>query len=122
LPASLRLIRFARVTALVADLWTIFCAVLVVCWQVLLYIREGSWNALPLAFVFKRLEYRHGEIYATSGIDTLARGYLTDLRDILLQVPVIVPLLVAAALLTAFYSWLSKAERLYSGNQNHMPT
>jgi hypothetical protein len=99
-------------TALVADVWTLFCAVLVVGWQVLIFFRDGSWHALPLAFVFKRLEYGRGEIYATSSVDKMDKGHLADT---ILQVPVIVPLLLAALLLTAFYSWLSKAEKQYSG-------
>ena len=115
LPASLRLIRFARMTALVADIWTIFCAVLIVGWQMIVFLREGSWHALPLSSVFNTLESSRSEIYSTASIDKIERSHPANLADALLQVPVIVPLLLGAALLTAFYLWLSDTERRYSG-------
>ena len=102
-------------TALVADIWTIFCAVLIVGWQMIVFLREGSWHALPLSFVFNTLESSRGEIYSTASIDKIERSHPTNLADALLQVPVIVPLLLGAALLTAFYFWLSDTERRYSG-------
>jgi hypothetical protein len=116
LPAFLRLTRFARMTALVADIWTIFCAVLIVGWQMIIFLREGSWHALPLSSVFNALEYSRGEIYSTASINNIGKSHPTNLADALLQIPVIVPLLLAAALLTAFYLWLSNTERRYSGN------
>ena len=114
--ASLRLIRFARMTALVADIWTIFCAVLIVGWQVTIFLKEGSWHALPLASVFNTLEFNRGEIYSTASIDKIERSHSANLADALLQVPVIVPLLLGAAFLTAFYLWLSDIERRHSQN------
>jgi len=117
LPASLRLIRFARMTALVADIWTIFCAVLIVGWQMIIFLREGSWHALPLSSVFSAPKSSRGEVYSTASIDKIERSHLTNLADALLQVPVIVPVLLGAALLTAFYLWLSDAERQYSGTK-----
>ena len=103
-------------TALVADIWTIFCAVMIVGWQMFVFFKEGSWHALPLSFVFNMREYSRDEIYSTASVDKIERTYLTSVADGLLQVPVIVPLLLAAALLTAFYLWLSDTERRYSGN------
>jgi hypothetical protein len=97
-------------TALVADIWTIFCAVLIVGWQMIIFLREGSWHALPLSFVFSTLKSSRGEVYSTASTDKIERSHLTNLADVLLQVPVIVPLLLGAALLTAFYLWLSDTE------------
>jgi hypothetical protein len=116
MPASLRLIRFATMTALVADIWTVFCAVSIVVWQMIIFLSEGSWHALPLSFVFNTLESSRGEIYSTASIDKIERSHSTNLADALLQVPVIVPLLLGAALLTAFYLWLSDIERRIRGN------
>jgi hypothetical protein len=116
MPASLRLIRFARMTALVADIWTIFCAVLIVGLQMIVFLREGSWYALPLSSIFNTLESSRSEIYSTASIDKIERSHPPNLADALLQVPVIVPLLLGAALLTAFYLWLSDTERRYSRN------
>jgi hypothetical protein len=103
-------------TALVADIWTVFCAVSIVSWQMITFLRDGSWHALPLSSVFNTLEYNRGEIYSTASIDKIEGSHQTALADALLQVPVIVPLLSAAALLTAFYLWLSDTEKRYSRN------
>ena len=116
MPASLGFIRFARMTALVADIWTMFCAVLIAGWQMIIFLREGRWHALPLSSVFGTLESSRGEVYSTASTDKIERGHVTNLVDVLLQVPVIVPLLLGAALLTAFYLWLSDSERRSSGN------
>jgi hypothetical protein len=103
-------------TALVADIWTIFCAVLIVGWQSIVFLREGSWYALPLSSVFNTLEYSRGEIYLAASFDKIGRHHQANLADVLLQIPVIVPVLLGAALLTAFYFWLLNAEKRYSGN------
>ena len=116
MPASLDFIRFARMTALVADIWTMFCAVLIAGWQMIIFLREGRWHALPLSSVFGTLESSRGEVYSTASTDKIERGHVTNLVDVLLQVPVIVPLLLGAALLTAFYLWLSDSKRRSSGN------
>ena len=113
LPVSLRLIRFARMTALVADIWTIFCAVFIAGWQMIIFLREGNWHALPLSSVFNTLKSDRDEIYSTASIGKIEWTHL-NLLDALLQVPVIVPLLLVAALLTAFYLWLSNTEKRYS--------
>jgi len=72
-------------------------AVFVVGWQINTFLRQGSWPALPLSFFFNKLD----------------RG---DAVDALLRVPAIVPLLLAAVLLTAFYLWLTHTEKQYSEN------
>jgi hypothetical protein len=112
LPAFLRLIRFTRMTALVANIWTIFYAVLIVSWQIENFLKARSWPALPLSFVINKLEYEPGAIYATAS----AHEIESSVVDALLRVPVIVPLLLASALLTAFYLWLARTEKRYSGN------
>ena len=112
MPAFLRLIRFTRMTALVADLWTILYVVLIVGWQITSLLREGSWPALPLSSVINKLGYERGGIYATAS----AHEIESSVVDALLRVPAIVPLLLASALLTAFYLWLASTEKTYSGN------
>lgn len=102
--------------ALVADIWTILYGVLIVGWQIFTFLREGSWPALPLSSVFDKLGHNRGAISVTASAGEIERSYLTNLIDTLLRVPAIVPLLLAAALLTAFYLWLTKTEKRYSGN------
>ena len=108
----LRLVRFAKVASLVANAWTIFYAVLIVGWQITSLLREGSWPALPLSSVINKLEYEPGAIYATAS----AHEIESSVVDALLRVSAIVPLLLASALLTAFYLWLARTEKRYSGN------
>jgi hypothetical protein len=97
LPAFFRLIRLAKTVALIADILTIIFAVFIVGWQINIFLRQGAWPALPLAFFF----------------NNLGRG---DAVNALLLVPTIVPLLLAMAFLTAFYLWLTHIERQYSKN------
>jgi hypothetical protein len=103
-------------TALVADIWTILYAVLIVGWQITSLLREGSWPALPLSSIINKLEFNRGAIYATASTDEIERSQLANVIDAMLRVPAIVPLLLAAALLTAFYLWLTDIEKRYSGN------
>jgi len=103
-------------TALVADIWTILYAVLIVGWQITSLLREGSWPALPLSSIINKLEFNRGAIYATASADEIERSQLANVIDAMLRVPAIVPLLLAAALLTAFYLWLTDIEKRYSGN------
>lgn len=112
MPAILRLIRFAKVVTFAADAWTVLCAVLIVGWQMVVFLREGSWPAVPLSFVFNT--YPRDEIYSTASREKIEPNQ--NLADALLQIPVIVPLLLGAALITAFYLWLSHIEKRYSEN------
>jgi hypothetical protein len=116
LPAFLRLIRFTRMTALVANIWTIFYAVLIVSWQIENFLKAGSWPALPLSSIINKLEFNRGAIYATASAGEIERSQLANVIDAMLRVPAIVPVLLAAALLTAFYLWLARTEKRYSGN------
>lgn len=116
MPAFLRLIRVAKATALVADITTILYAVFIFGWQVVSLLRDGIWPALPLSSVLNKLEYNRGAIYATASAGQNERSYLPDAIESLLRVPVIVPLLLAAALITAFCVWLAHIEKEYSKN------
>ena len=110
--AFLRLVRIAKVASLATNAWTIFYAIVIVGWQITSLLREGSWPALPLSSVINKLEYEPGAIYATASAHEIESSVL----DALLRVPAIVPLLLASALLTAFYLWLARTEKRYSGN------
>ena len=108
---SVRLIRFAKLTVLITDVSTLFCAFLIVGWQIIIFLRGGNWWALPLSLVFNTSEHNQGEIYSTASIDKIGESRVTDFTDVLLQMPIIVPVLLAAAFLTGFYLWLSSLER-----------
>ena len=105
---SVRLIRFAKLTVLIADVSTLFCAFLIVGWQIIIFLRGGNWWALPLSLVFNTPK---GDVYSTASIDKIGESRVTDFTDVLLQMPIIMPVLLAAAFLTGFYLWLSSLER-----------
>jgi hypothetical protein len=105
---SVRFVRFAKLTALFANVLTAFSAVLIVGWQIIILVKDGSWTALPLSLVFSTPK---GEVYSTASIDKIGESRVTNFTDVLLQVPIIMPILLAAAFLTAFYLWLSRLER-----------
>ena len=108
---SVRLIRFAKLTVLIADVATLFCAFLIVGWQIIIFLRGGNWRALPLSLVFNTPEHNQGDIYSTASIDKIVARHSTDFTDALLQLPIIMPVLLAAAFLTGFYLWLSSLEK-----------
>jgi hypothetical protein len=99
-------------TVLIGVAWTIIDLVLIVGWQVSIFFRDGNWHALPLSSVLKG----SGGSASTASIYKIGTSYPTNLGDGLLQIPIIVPLLLGAALLIAFYFWLSNTERRYSKN------
>ena len=105
---SVRFVRFAKLTVLFADVLTAFSAVLIVGWQIIILLKDGSWTALPLSLVFNTPK---GEVYSTASIDKIGESRVTNFTDVLLQVPIIMPILLAAAFLTAFYLWLSSLEK-----------
>ncbi len=103
-------------TALVADIWTLLYSVLIVGWQTIIFFREGSWPALPLSSALNMLEYDHHAIYTTAATRGIEKSHLTGVTDTLLGLPAVILLVLAAALLTTFYLWLTRTERRYSRN------
>jgi hypothetical protein len=105
---SVRFIRFAKLTALLADVSTIFSAVLIVGWQIVILLKDGSWPALPLSLILTPKI----EVYSTASIEKNGESHqATNFIDVLLQVPIIMLLLLAVVFLTAFYVSLSSVER-----------
>jgi len=100
------------VTALIANAWTFFYVVLIIGWQITSLLRKGIWPSLPMSSVIKKLGSDHDTIYVTASIHNIE----SSIVDVLLGVPVIAILLVASALLTAFYLWLLRTEQRYSKN------
>jgi hypothetical protein len=99
--------------ALVADIWTIFYAILVVGWQITVFLKDKSWPALPLSSIFRKLNIDHAPIYTTASTGGIEKSPPATIIDALLRIPAIIPLLLAMALLTAFYLWLTHTEKKY---------
>lgn len=116
MPAFLRIIRFTKMTALLAAIWSISYVVLIVGWQILTFIREGNWPAASVKFV---LTFGHDQnvTYTTAATRGIARGDVPGAFDRLLEAPAILPLLCAAALLIAFFLWLSRLENNMRRNE-----
>jgi hypothetical protein len=86
---SVRFIRFAKLTVLIADIWTLAYVALVFGWQTFIFLRDGSWQALPLSFVFGTQRYPHGEVNSTGSIDKIRESQATNFVDALLQMPIL---------------------------------
>jgi len=113
MPAFLRLIRFAKLTTLLAGLLTLIHLFLIVGWQAVTFFNNGVWPALQLSAVVRWARDR-GEIYETASTPSVKRGdLLVSAADTLLQIPVVVPLLLALALLIVFFMWLSHIEKQF---------
>jgi hypothetical protein len=106
---SVRFIRFAKITVLIADIWTLAYVALVFGLQTFIFLRDGSWQALPLSFVFGTQRYSDGEVHSTGSIDKIRET--TNFVEALLRLPILTLLLLAAALLSAFYLWLYNTEK-----------
>jgi hypothetical protein len=108
---SVRFIRFAKITVLIVDIWTLVYLALVFGWQTFIFLRDGSWQALPLSVVFGTQRYREGDVDSTASIDKIGQSQATTFADALLQMPILTLLLLAAALLSAFCLWLYNTEK-----------
>ena len=94
---------------MVADLSTIAFVALIFSWQTIVFLRVGSWQALPLSVAFGAPKQIDGDVYQTASISGMDQA--SNFFEMLLQLPLITVLLVGAALLTAFYAWLYKIEK-----------
>lgn len=92
-------------TALTAVVGTVFNVIAIVGWQGFSWLSNGDWPSLPLSFVITRLENGHDAAYMAAGASETKSP-----AEMLLELPVIVPMLLASALLTAFYLWLARIE------------
>jgi hypothetical protein len=100
--APLRLLRFAKTTAFISALWTICCAMVVIVLQAKAWWRDGSWNSLSILAVVR------GEPEVTYSTASYSAPTMIDR---LLDLPALVPLLLAAMALFALYGWLAEVER-----------
>jgi hypothetical protein len=96
---------------LIADIWTLAYAGLLIGWQTLIFLRDGTWQKLPLSFVFSTPKNADSEIHSTASIGRMGKSQAANFADALLQMPIITLLLLGAAFLTAFYLWLYKFEK-----------
>jgi hypothetical protein len=103
----LRFIRFAKITVLASAVWTIFCATFIFSWQLISWFRSGSWDFFPISWAVLPIKYTT----ASAGQNSPQPTVLQYVVDQLLEIPAIVPLAIASALLFGFYIRLSIIER-----------
>jgi hypothetical protein len=110
-----QLVKFTKITVLFAAAVTILCAVMIVGWQVTSWIQNGEWNAYPVSSVISSLQRDRNNTYVTASLKKVETGspFWEAVADWLVDIPAIVPLLIAAALLLTFYAKLSAIERAY---------
>ena len=117
------LVRFATMTALLSAVWTILVAVLIVGRQTTSWLQNGVWETYSLSSVINGLKKDQGSTYTTASSDRTA-SELTIMQgapDWLLEIPAIVPLLIASVLLLVFYSRLVVIEkRHFTHNSNEL--
>ena len=114
LTAFLRLIRSAKIAALVADIWTIAYTALLLSWQTFVFLSEGVWPGVSLQATLEKLGYGHVVVYETAATRGIGAHDPPSALHVLLQVPAIVPSILVAVFITAFYLWLSCIEKQYS--------
>src|SRR5262245_41049958 len=100
-----RLLKFARATALLSAAWTILIAVLLVGRQVSSWFQTGDWEEYPLSWAINDLKRTQDSTYTTASANGDATELTTaqEMLGWLLDIPAVVPLLVAAALLLVLY-------------------
>jgi hypothetical protein len=108
-----QLVKFTKTTVVFAAALTVLCAVVIVGWQVTSWIQNGEWNAYPVSSVISSLQRDQNNTYVTASLKKVETGspFWEAVASWLLDIPAIVPLLIAAALLLAFYLKLSAIEK-----------
>jgi hypothetical protein len=116
------LVRIAKVTALLAAAWTLLCALLIVGWQAISWLQSGIWSRYPLSSAIEGLGGGQRARYLTASSDPLDNRLLNVKKqwaniqamiDWVLDLPTIVPLLIASVLLLALYVRLAAAQEEY---------
>ena len=119
LTVFLCLIRSTKIAALVADVWTFAYAALLLGWQTFIFLSEGVWPGVSLQVALGKLGYGHGVVYETAATRGIGAHDPPSALHALLQVPAIVPSILVAVFITAFYLWLSRIEKQYSENNGN---
>jgi hypothetical protein len=113
LSAFRRLVKLARLTAIVSAVLTILCAGWILGLQVTSWTRTGVWEAYPLSLLVKNLKSDQTGIYSTASSDKFQTKLTSKqvIVDWFLGIPTAAILLVVAALHFVFYLYLAAIEK-----------
>jgi uncharacterized membrane protein YraQ (UPF0718 family) len=106
-----RFIHLIRLSVLGAAILTCAYIVLIFGWQLFTFMEQGTWPALTVSSALDLLNQNHAHSYLTQATRSIRNPDASGLKDILLQLPAVMPLVIAAILLAAFYTCLSRIER-----------
>jgi hypothetical protein len=108
-----RVVKFAKVAALLSAVWTILCAALLAGSSI---IHTGAVAAYRVSSVVQLLKGSSPEVFVTASVSKTEWTPGQALTSWLLELPAIVPLLLMAALLVFFYRWLVAIEKQEFGH------
>lgn len=105
-----RLIRFTKATVIIAFAWTGLCAAVLTAHQTILYLQTGEWDAFPISSVLRDRGDVTYTIASSKKIES-DRLNVDKILDRALEIPAIVPLLIALLALLLFWAYLSRIEK-----------
>jgi hypothetical protein len=108
-----RLVKLAKAMTLLSVLLTLLCAAMIVGSQLASRFRDGDWDVYRLSSVVRSLKSDQSVVYVTASVDRLGSEITVNqmIADWLFGIPVVVPLLIVAALQLAFYLWIAGIEK-----------
>jgi hypothetical protein len=106
---------FAKTTTLFSAALTIMCSVFLTGGQMASWLKNGVWDAYPISAVINRLKTGESATYMMASSDILDAELINNqvITNWLLRIPAIAPLLIASALLIAFYMLITVIENKY---------
>jgi hypothetical protein len=109
-----QVVKLAKLTTLVSLGLTILAAVALAGMQIVTWKRTGEWEAYRVSSVLDSLKGNEPEVYTTASIHQ-ELSLEQAVTEWVLALPATAPLLVVAALLAAFYWYLSLVESRVTG-------
>jgi len=105
-----RLIKFTKATVIIAFAWTGLCAAVLTAHQTIVYLQTGEWDAFPISSFLRDRGHVTYTVASSKKIES-DRFDVDKILDRLLEIPAIVPLLIALLALLLFWAHLSRIEK-----------
>ena len=109
------IVQLAKATTLVALASTILVLILIVRWETKVAVAEGSWQPAQISAIVGLLGVGEGSTYLSASIEGADANRSRALIDLIGELPAEGALFLALALLVAFYLWLRRTGRAYTG-------